>query len=668
MAWIHDNTFETVPTTATAVPEEMPEHETGDLLVVKATNDNGNATIAASGWTEIGTQERHLQQRTAWFYKIATSDSETISITGDNRAWNIDVVTIRDFDASDPIEGYQKFNMPSNSTTCASPSYTTTEDNVLLLYGWGFRATGGLTVPPDELTGLSAYPSSNNDRMGVLGYRSQFTTGSAPTATAKAETTGRGGQSFIIGIRDSGDGKMPPSLGKSYRQFARHGLFDQAENLESQLASNTLNANGLTSIAGIPTSTIGATSSQADPFAETPIGRFSRIVYNITPSPELMVGSYYTIPSTDFTDAIFSYTYAYQFGTTAIGPLGLFICFGDDNDNWSVFRLSERQGAVADQIYNTFIACDKWTPYETSGTIDWTAVTRIGFAIHREQSTSARLYIRDANLYTDTTIVGGNQDNPANTVFLQRLFEGWGQFRQLGRQGEGQILNSTSLQIGDGTTPTYFDATATAYEMPREWMPSRLRRFWQVPEESVGFTIKASQDDIIRFRSFLIATPTKQIFEIDETSSTDAHYDFSGSIFVGWRVLGRDGVEFNGNTFNTCYNINLRGGDMVGCDVSGALDASAVTTYNPEAITNTSFTQSEDGGHAIEATETGSFDFIGNTFEGYGADESTDAAFYNNSGGEITLVIPVGGQTPTVRNSAGSTTAIDTPSTNQSGT
>ena len=55
----------------------------------------------------------------------------------------------------------------------------------------------------------------------------------------------------------------------------------------------------------------------------------------------------------------------------------------------------------------------------------------------------------------------------------------------------------------------------------------------------------------------------------------------------------------------------------------------------------------------------GSYTFDGNTFSAYGADETTDAAIYNNSGGEVTLNIGGGGDSsPTVRNGGGATTIL----------
>lgn len=81
------------------------------------------------------------------------------------------------------------------------------------------------------------------------------------------------------------------------------------------------------------------------------------------------------------------------------------------------------------------------------------------------------------------------------------------------------------------------------------------------------------------------------------------------------------------------------------------------TSDDPSDIANSSFIFSD--GHAIEFTVPGTYTFTGNTFSGYGADGSNDAAIYNNSGGLITLNIAGGGDSPTVRNGAGASTVIN---------
>jgi len=82
------------------------------------------------------------------------------------------------------------------------------------------------------------------------------------------------------------------------------------------------------------------------------------------------------------------------------------------------------------------------------------------------------------------------------------------------------------------------------------------------------------------------------------------------------------------------------------------------TTTTPDTIEYCSFEFSD--GHAVEITATGSFNFSGNKFSGYGATASNDAVIYNNSGGSVTLNILNGGDAGiSYRNGAGASTTIN---------
>lgn len=101
----------------------------------------------------------------------------------------------------------------------------------------------------------------------------------------------------------------------------------------------------------------------------------------------------------------------------------------------------------------------------------------------------------------------------------------------------------------------------------------------------------------------------------------------------------------------------------------GSTDADGAMLW-PSSVTNQDTLNfvSDGSGHAIEALNTGTFDYEAITDTGYtgtrgsnlvAASGSTDAMFYNNSGGLITLNVTGGGQSPSVRNGAGATTQVN---------
>jgi hypothetical protein len=153
-----------------------------------------------------------------------------------------------------------------------------------------------------------------------------------------------------------------------------------------------------------------------------------------------------------------------------------------------------------------------------------------------------------------------------------------------------------------------------------------------------------------------------------------------------YQFLGTSGVgSFTGCTFDTFRNFTLTsvatlttckilGGELVtqasgtidGCTFSGGTGTHYVLSNNPTNVKNSDFTQGASG-HAVRCDTTGTYTWS-NTDTGYTGTRgtnmtpssgSTDAAFYNNSGGLITLNVSAGADQPSVRNGSGATTQVN---------
>lgn len=110
-------------------------------------------------------------------------------------------------------------------------------------------------------------------------------------------------------------------------------------------------------------------------------------------------------------------------------------------------------------------------------------------------------------------------------------------------------------------------------------------------------------------------------------------------------------------TVTNSGTIDTNGAVLSGCAFAGhtATQLKIDSATEMAQVTKCSFT-SGGVGYAIEATATGDYTLDGLTFSGYGADGTTTAAFYNNSGGVINISLAGGAGTPTVKNGAGATT------------
>ncbi len=126
-------------------------------------------------------------------------------------------------------------------------------------------------------------------------------------------------------------------------------------------------------------------------------------------------------------------------------------------------------------------------------------------------------------------------------------------------------------------------------------------------------------------------------------------------------LLAAPNVEIISSQFLDCSRAEVFSGSLwLKNTVIDADTADDVAFLFSDDLTDTvvrSTFQFSDG-HAIELipTSSGAQTSKGNIFTGYGADDSTDAALFNNTGGDITMSIVDGGSDPTVKTVANTQT------------
>jgi hypothetical protein len=246
-------------------------------------------------------------------------------------------------------------------------------------------------------------------------------------------------------------------------------------------------------------------------------------------------------------------------------------------------------------------------------------------------------------------IYGGGTDTPVDYDELIKLANGY-PCPMIDR-----ITNIcyTLVQIG-GDFPVNFQISGKTIIFPKQATVANNVTSFHVDENVVGWLIDPRAGDTCNMTNFTLTSESTWRLEVLATADAAADTDFSGLSVTNANVTLRT-FPFIGSSFIGCPTFTL---------VSGAsLDSCAITdttvlAADVDDIADCQFV-SGGTGHAIEATAAGTYTFDGNTFTGYGADATTDAAFYNNSGGLITLNLAnYGEQIPTVRNGAGASTTI----------
>lgn len=234
------------------------------------------------------------------------------------------------------------------------------------------------------------------------------------------------------------------------------------------------------------------------------------------------------------------------------------------------------------------------------------------------------------------------------------------------------------LAIGRNTTPT---AVATVFQ------DSNATVVWENGLAETGFhrllvdlgsattdvdlnncsLQSTGEDNNTAGRGYTTTEDTRTILEVVGTAGA---FDMTGGTIDNFaEIILTTAATLTGLSILSTQLITQAGGTLDGCVLSGGPQATGehqILATNPSNIKNCDFT-SGGAGHAVRCDTIGTYNWTGNSDSGYTGTRgtnstpssgSTDAMFYNNSGGLITLNVGGGGLQPSVRNGAGATTTV----------
>lgn len=633
--------------------------------MVCVSNDGGGTTLATatSGWTFLGTQAMKEFTRCAMCYKIAASSSETApTITGAVSDMIATALVIKDAHATpfgaSPASGtdYVRGDW-GNSTNISfgdSSSVTTPDDGRLLIY---FMCTDGgnmnLRFPINSAIGLDTYGSDNTCH--IIGMVQQESAGAAPTVRGYATTQFEGGNFWTFAIKNKSGGSKAPMLRGAVNELNWYGNFGaQHQSVTWQTPDNFA-----ASIGGISTGTSGMTTSTGNSNSLTPWGTLTELRSALS-TAGAWAGATHTITSTDMTGLVFGIQWQLNTGQsyTRAGSEGVIVCFSDGT-NWIAYQIwNTSKPYVVGTADTAFIALGNATAYASSGSINWAAVTRIGYFWHRKGSdaTQDNLAIKNAVLMGTSKITGGGSSYPAHWGYIVAQFAGMGHYKLAELQGSGQVLGKCSLQIGDGgTNQTYWDSSAKSLEYPPAWsstLTDPWQMSWNAGSNAVTVGIYAGASDTLNITAGIVASATNQSFSVSASSNTSATYSLAGSSVIGFDVTGKTGVNFNSATFKQCGMIDLKGSDPTNLIMSNGLDSATCAMSDGGSLTGCALTASTASAYGIRIAAAGTINLASTTFSGFTKDIDVTATT-----GTVTVICAAGQATPTYQ-TAGATVDI----------
>jgi len=322
------------------------------------------------------------------------------------------------------------------------------------------------------------------------------------------------------------------------------------------------------------------------------------------------------------------------------GDFSAWNCSGSDfkpapKGGWTTYALNPAVG-TADDTVGTGAA----SPYTTVGG----AVGALAQARGNPHACNAIRYGRCIAQYTDgdlangyATFLGFGAVDATSTNKWSLLDPVEGGYSAMGLMSIG--LTGTSVDFRDANRNITFANTinvTSAFNRIEIHHVSSNVEWTNINITSLG-TVSAGQLEVI----------DNAIFAIDTCVFTD----MSTFIF-------QSNSELLDTTFRRCGLVTQGSAILEGCLFEEPTGI-AMLVDDLDNITYCDFT-SDGTGYAIELTSAhagGSFSLIGCTFTGYGANLTTNAAIYNNSGGAVTIGVGTG-TVPTYNNGTSATTTI----------
>lgn len=627
MAWIRNVKKSPIPgSTSNSVTPLLGDHVSGDLLLVKVSQNGGTGTISPpSGWNIIPGQTASGSCRSVFVWKIAASSSEDAPvITSTLTDWIVAAcLVIADVKANpfgDVVSGTDYVRTDWNNVNITnSGALTTAEDNCLLIYAWCVDTSPSLIIDPlDARTLVDTAGNMVVDH--TVTFVQAGAAGPAPTVPMRCTVSNEGGNGWVLAIRNSVGGALQPDISPDITIINYYGDLGAIHSpTPTWQAPNAVAAE----IGGISCGATVPTISTATPGGALTAYTTVR-TNNITASE--WSGGYHAISPINMDGKLFIVqSVPGTVMTSSTLAVGGFLLVLTSGSSWVAYQI-----AADEYIYTQWeivIATRTSTVYASSGTIDWSAVDGIGYFYHRQGSntTPNGWDVRNACvLNAPVPITGGGANRPATYIDFRDAWYPFGQPSGLCKlSGKGQVLSKLPVQIGDGGVhPTFFDSSAQSLEFPAKYSSVKTPNVydWQMPSiHSPGdlhFIIKAGPNDHVALGGSLIASDTTGTLIVDSSSSEDADYSLTGLSITNFITTCNPPIDFSGALFNDCPEIDGKAAHFTTCTILASTGTHALALDAGGSCAGTSFTKGQDT-YALNLREAGTYNLSGAIFSGY---------------------------------------------------
>lgn len=635
-----------------------------DTVTIALLQDVGGTTITqragTTGWTIRQPAGVTGGVRLCLAYKVCTAGEANPAFDGAaSGAWLALAWINKDCDVTTPInttsgQGYASTDFantstPSNGDLGAGLTPAAGDDDngpVTLIYMWGLNGIAKyMRAPQDDLIEIGkAIDPTGLSRQGniIVGYRVMGATDgstAAPTVRMYSTDATLGGNGFVFALRNKSGGAVAADC--------RTGLIEQPDSVAANwygdfgaAVTSTKPDDFAATINGI---TVRGTKATESTLAGT-VSSWGRYTTLADSTASVLVGRYEDIATTDLTGKIMSVQWFCSGGAQSpnLDTAGCLVGFKDNSGNWVVYQLRAKAQIVGNAEYTSQIAAGYANVYASSGTINWADVTGIGWFLHHgSMATSITLAIKNLCFLDTAKITGGSSANPASLTTLSTALASWGHGQNARLQGAGQVEIRQSVQIGDGSTPTYFDASTQALTYPSAHAAA-TQPDWNVAADRCSVILYPASSDTINLGAFGAVAPVQQALTMHASASTSASVSVVGGAFVGWAGTWKDGIAIASATFQACDPFNTKGADCTDTTwkrtTAGAGEAAVVVDTSGATLTRCTIdvTGTSAGYHLELGTSCTSITLADVTFTGT---PGTDKVHVLKTSGTVTITI-----------------------------
>ena len=658
MAKIRDYAVTTYANTTASMVCAMPTHVTGDLLVACVNKDSASNFTTPGGWTSI--QSGTSAGAAGGIYaKRAASASETVTFALTLETCCAVVIAVQDVFGStvaDAIPTSARSGADDSTLPFAGVGLTTAHSDSLLIHALVTdTGLGANALPP----WINIFAGDAGQNSLCVSYSFKPTAGAvtAPNHWAGAADDTRG---HMIEVRDGSSGtSIPAYLPLSTTPSSQitplngsTGVVDKcsytaaASIVMTSVAGKTVTGVLMSTVADSGFNPFRASARQAGVSSTTNLCHSEQVLtatFNATSLEGLIFGTYKHANPRDYIDL----------GTPAQG--GVYILLGSSTANWRAWVIGG-QFAITPKVddRNVFLIDinQSDTIYTSAGTPDYTILRNIAYGSAGVNG-AAGIDWNELYLLGVCNFAGGTATSPFGfTDIVNTAINGCGVIPVL--QPKGVLADVwIPLQFG-GVETIGVSCDLNTFQFPTKADEVDYLNF-HVPNDKIGVEFYGlGASDYLSFTNCVFTSQSSYYWRFNASHSASATTNFSGTSVVKANVTLRSTVSLSSASFINCTAFTQNNAALSSCRFSNT----KITSDNPADISSCTFT-SGGTGHAIEITTAGTYTFSGNTFSGYGADGTTDAAVYNNSGGSVTLNIAGGGGVPTIRNGAGASTTIN---------